>query len=284
MTHLVVRRLLIDLQPPFAHDWCGDDAFATAFFNALSMSFPFGEQFFIDAVRRALGSSPEALQQAHHAEMQAFIGQEAAHRRVHALFNAHLEAQGLRDGWTPRASKRLQPLADADPRHALAITAATEHFTAMFAGWLLAHPQLLDGAETRLRTMWLWHSAEELEHRSTAFDLYRAVDGSHEWRVRWFRRITTIFLCDLLRQTASNLRREGQFWKFSTWRSGMRLLWGREGLLRQSWNGWWCYLRRDFHPSQQDDALSQRWLADNNARFVPVKTPAPEPEATLSSG
>ena len=36
------RRLL---QPAFARNWCGGDAFATALFNALSMSFPFGEQF-----------------------------------------------------------------------------------------------------------------------------------------------------------------------------------------------------------------------------------------------
>jgi hypothetical protein len=282
MTDLVVRRLLIDLQPSIERDWCGGDAFATAFLNALSMSFPFGEQFFIDAVRRALDGSAAALQSGLHAEIHAFIGQEATHRRLHVLFNSHLEKQGLKDGWTGRAKKRVAPLAEADPRHALAITAATEHFTAMFAGWLLAHPQWLAGAEPRLRTMWLWHCAEELEHRSTAFDLYQAVEGSHAWRVRWFRRTTAIFMTDLLRQTAANLRREGALWKLATWRSGLRLLWGRDGLLRQSWPGWWRYLRRDFHPSQQDSMLSQRWLAENGARFVPVKNPVPDP--TLNSG
>lgn len=51
MTELVVRRLLIDLETPFARHWCGGDAFRSALFNALSMSFPVGEQFFIDAVR-----------------------------------------------------------------------------------------------------------------------------------------------------------------------------------------------------------------------------------------
>ena len=51
MTELVIRRLLIDLETPFARHWCGGDAFRSALFNALSMSFPMGEQFFIDAVR-----------------------------------------------------------------------------------------------------------------------------------------------------------------------------------------------------------------------------------------
>ena len=30
MTELVVRRLLIDLEAPFARHWCGNDAFRTA--------------------------------------------------------------------------------------------------------------------------------------------------------------------------------------------------------------------------------------------------------------
>jgi len=54
MTDLVVRRLLIDLETPVARHWNGGDAFRTAFFNALSFSFPAGEQFFIDSVRRVL--------------------------------------------------------------------------------------------------------------------------------------------------------------------------------------------------------------------------------------
>jgi predicted metal-dependent hydrolase len=184
MADLVVRRLLIDLQKPFGRNWCGGDAFSTAFFNALSMSFPFGEQFFIDAVRDVLATLPAEIQEKYRADVRGFIGQEATHRRIHSLFNEHLESQGLKDGWSPRAARRMQLMEGADPRHALAITAATEHFTAMFAGWLLAHPGVLDGAEARLRTMWFWHSAEELEHKAVAFDLYRAAGvrtpGAHD--------------------------------------------------------------------------------------------------------
>jgi predicted metal-dependent hydrolase len=52
MTDLVVRKLLVDLTTPFAARWNGGDAFRSAFFNALSMSFPLGEQYFIDSVRQ----------------------------------------------------------------------------------------------------------------------------------------------------------------------------------------------------------------------------------------
>ena len=270
-TDLVVRRLLIDLQPPFTRDWCGGDAFATAFFNALSMSFPFGEQFFIDAVRDTVATLPPEAQAQHREEIKGFIGQEATHRRLHALFNAHLDKQGLVDRWTPRAAKRMTLLEGADPRHALAITAATEHFTAMFADWLLAHPEVLDGAEPRLRTLWLWHSAEESEHKNTAFDLYRAAGGSERWRTRWFRRTTLMFLMDLLRQTTSNLRQEGKLWKRATWQSAARILLGRHGLLGSNLKAWRSYFREDFHPSQHESELSTQWLADNRALYVPVR-------------
>ncbi|MDO8375330.1 MAG: metal-dependent hydrolase, partial [Polaromonas sp.] len=87
MSELVVRRLLIDLETPLPRHWCGGDAFRTAFFNALSMSFPVGEQFFIDSVRNGLKALPPELQDQYKAEVQGFIGQEATHRRVHGLFN-----------------------------------------------------------------------------------------------------------------------------------------------------------------------------------------------------
>jgi len=270
MTDLVVRRLLIDLEQPVQRHWCGGDAFLTAWFNALSMSFPLGEQFFIDSVRHGLQSLPAQQQEALKAEVQGFVGQEATHRRIHSLFNAQIEKHGLVNSWEARAQKRLQLLEGADPRHGLGVTAANEHFTALFAEWLLSHPEVLAGAEPRLQSLWLWHSAEEAEHKCTAFDLYQALGGSHAWRVKWMRRVTLIFLSDTLRQTADNLRRDGTLWQWSTWRSAWRNLLGPEGLLRCSWQPWKAYFRRDFHPSQQESDLSASWLRENASLYSRV--------------
>ena len=54
-----------------------------------------------------------------------------------------------------------------------------------------------DTIEPRLRALWLWHSAEEAEHKCTAFDLYQKLSGHHGWRVRIYRYITVVFLADL---------------------------------------------------------------------------------------
>ena len=270
MTDLVVRRLLVDMEQPIARHWCAGDAFRTALFNALSMSFPVGEQFFIDAVRGGFRELPPEQQERFRAEVQGFIGQEATHRRLHSLYNAHLEKLGLRNDWEPRARERLAQMEGFDVRHWLGITAANEHFTAIFADFMLKNADLLGDEDERLKTLWLWHSAEESEHKSTAFDLYQALGGNHEWRVRWMRRVTMIFLGDTLRQTVANLRRDGTLWKWSTWKSAATYLFGRRGLITLTYKPWREYFRPDFHPSQQDSAASEAWLAANGNRFVPV--------------
>jgi uncharacterized protein len=270
MTNLTVRRLLIDLQAPFERHWNGGDAFRTAWFNALSMSFPVGEQFFIDSVRDGLKVLPETERERFSVEVQGFIGQEATHRRIHALFNAQLKAQGHLNTWAPRSLRRIRRLEGLDPRHAVAVTAATEHITAVFADWMLRHPEATEGAEPRLRTLWMWHAAEESEHRSTAFDLYRALGGNDLWRLRFMRLVTMHFLADVFRQTLRNLRHDGELWKPRTWRSGWRFLFGGQGMLRQMFRPWRAYFRADFHPREQDGGLAEQWLRENGAVFVAV--------------
>ena len=78
MTELVVRRLLIDLQAPVARHWCGGDAFRTAFFNALSMSFPTGEQLFIDTADPAFRKRYAAEAEAREAALRAALAHAGA--------------------------------------------------------------------------------------------------------------------------------------------------------------------------------------------------------------
>ena len=270
MTDLVVRRLLVDMEAPIARNWCAGDAFRTAFFDALSMSFPVGEQFFIDAVRGGFKDLPPEQQERFKAEVQGFVGQEATHRRLHALYNTQLEKRGLVNSWEVRSRDRLKLMEGVDFRHWLGITAATEHFTAIFADWMLRNPDLLGDRDPRLATLWLWHSAEESEHKSTAFDLYQALGGNHAWRITWFRRITITFLTDTLRQTVDNLRHDGALFKWRTWTGAASFLFGRRGLVRQTFAPWRAYLREDFHPEEQDSSASRQWLVDHQHQYKAV--------------
>lgn len=270
MTELPVRRLLVDLESPLDRHWNGGDAFRTAFFNALSMSFPVGEQFFIDSVRAGMAALPEAERQRREPELRGFIGQEATHRRIHALFNAHLERQGLVNRWEPRIRRRLVRLQGVDLRAGLAVTAATEHFTAIMAEHLLGHDGPLAGAERRLQLLWHWHASEEIEHRSVAFDLYRSLGGSERWRRRIFWLVSWYFCSDVLRQTANNLWRDGSWWRVATWAGGARFLLGREGLLPSLFRPWRAYLQADFHPARLSGPAGADWLLRHQADYLRV--------------
>lgn len=270
MTELIVRRLLVDMEQPILRHWCNEDPFRSAFFNALSMSFPVGEQFFIDSVRGGLKLLPIEVQEKYAKEVRGFIGQEATHRRLHALYNKHLDNLGLVNKWELRLKERQKQLQDVHIRHWLAITAANEHFTAIIAGWLLRNPEILGQQDERLATLWLWHSAEESEHRSTAYDLYRALGGNDEWRLRWFRRVTLGFIVDVLRQTFLNLHKDKTLWRWSTVSSSVSFLFGRKGVARQIFVPWKEYLRADFHPANQDDSYSQNWFEANQLKYSRV--------------
>lgn len=267
MTDLVVRKLLIDLAPPIASRWNGGDAFRSAFFSALSMSFPVGEQYFMDSVRAGLKLLPPEEQQRMAPEVQGFVGQEATHRRIHALFNSHLANMGYHNELERRATLRLRANAHRDVRIHVAATAATEHLTAIFADWMFSHPEALEGAEPRLQTLWMWHAAEEAEHCSTAFDIYRALQGGERWRLSLLRYITITFAIDLMRQTIRNLWHDGSLFKWSTWRSGAKLLFAKDGMIRGSVAQWQAYQSPDFHPRQQDTSKPVQWLRDNSERY-----------------
>ena len=57
--------------------WLGDDPIATSFYNALSLTFPRGEAFFVESVKAFRDMTPEKLQQ----EIRAFVQQEVIHSR-----------------------------------------------------------------------------------------------------------------------------------------------------------------------------------------------------------
>src|SRR4030095_5983062 len=75
------RRFAREARP--ARWWHGGDPYATAFYNALSATFPKGEACFVESVRLFReGASPKLAD-----EIKAFTTQEAIHSREHAAFN-----------------------------------------------------------------------------------------------------------------------------------------------------------------------------------------------------
>ena len=148
-----------------------------------SAVFPEGEDFFVRSVRaqRDKVTDPELARQ-----VKAFIGQEALHGREHRNLNTDLAALGYPIRRLDRRTRVGFKLVErfASPKVRLAITAALEHYTATLAEVLMANVDTLDFRDERIRDVFLWHAVEETEHKTVAFDLYRAVFGDDRTRVR----------------------------------------------------------------------------------------------------
>src|SRR5690606_24816210 len=161
--------------------WLNGDPIATAWFNALSATFPRGETLFVDAVKAFREDAPPQLA----AEIRAFVKQEINHTREHLAFNRAAEAAGYDfTGIDARVETLLAEIYEAPPHVWLAVTIALEHFTAMFAHEFLNHPKHFAGSDTEQAELWRWHAVEEIEHKGVAFDTW--LHATRNWS-RWKR-------------------------------------------------------------------------------------------------
>lgn len=242
----------LDIAEALKGEWMDNHVFATAWFNAMSITFPLGEQFFINSVRhyRDRISDPK-LQE----EMRQFYSQEAVHLREHRRYNELLCAQRGYDlealegplrrrmGWVKK---------NVPAREQLAGTAAVEHLTAVLAEKALGEDNLFAKAHPAMAKLWKWHAVEEMEHKSVAFDVYRAIGGTEKMRRAAMRRSTFFLTWDILHGVRHILSRDGKLWNLKVWASGLVFLFGREGVLRGTLKPYRDFFREDFHPWQQD--------------------------------
>lgn len=281
MSSLTVRKLDIDLSRGFGRRWLAGDAYRTQFFNALSMTFPIGEQMFIDSVRAAPG---ECLDARLAAEVKDFVGQEASHRFVHIQYNAQLERQGILFTLEKPIARRVGRINRLGVLNRLAVTCALEHYTAVLADGVLKNPEWMEGAEPPMRKLWHWHAAEETEHKAVAFDVYRAAGGGYWRRALWYVHVSIIFWIDIFLQTAHNLHADGALCKLSTWRSAGRMWFGRRGVAWHLFLPLVQYLRPAFHPWQHDNrALAAMWLADNSFAYREISSSTAEHKRAAQS-
>lgn len=259
-----VRDVTFGLPGDVPKHWHGDRAAVTLFFNNLSVLFPEGERFFIRSVsryRRQLDDA-ELL-----AEVRSFSSQEGIHTREHEAYNAMLRAQGYDVDRLERGVRRLLRLPRLIRRRAdlvsLAVTVALEHWTAMLGHFVLEDDSIMDGADPRMAALWRWHAAEECEHKSVAFDVYRAVGGGYRLRCSVMLVASALFWTRVLRQQWHFMRRDGIVLNLREWADLARFLFVEQAVLRRLWPIWTSFFRRDFHPWQLDDAeLLDRWRDD----------------------
>jgi predicted metal-dependent hydrolase len=251
--------------------WHGGRVEATAIYNALSTTFPVGEAFFVESVRKFRDGAPPKLAE----EIKAFTTQEAIHSREHDAFNRRAAEAGYDlSKLEAQVEKRLAVTRSRPPVVSLAATMALEHFTAILAHQLLANPRHLEGGESETADLWRWHACEEIEHKGVAYDTW--LFATREWP-RWKRwkvkakvmlYVTRNFLVDRTAGALELMRQDGvtgaRAWALLLW-----YLWVRPGMFRKIAGAWFKFFLPGFHPWNGDD---RHLLAAYEASAAPAPT------------
>ncbi|HEU5152852.1 MAG TPA: metal-dependent hydrolase [Iamia sp.] len=171
----MVRRLRFEWPEDLDPDWSPQQPELACVANAVSMLMPHVEPYVVRSVRAVLDDLDEPLR----SEAATWVDQETAHHGAHARFNRILLARrpSLRrvDRWMATTYRWLDRRSG---RFGLAYAAGAETVAFMVARWVDRRlSSLFRGADRTATTLFLWHLAEEVEHKSVAFDVHRARGG-----------------------------------------------------------------------------------------------------------
>ncbi|WP_433564940.1 metal-dependent hydrolase [Nocardia sp. CA-151230] len=161
-----------------------NDMVYSHFVAGMSGGFPAGEESFIRSVRRVADRVTDPMLKK---RVTGFVGQEAMHGQEHRKLNEKLVALGYPIAWldSERAKERMLWIEErVSPEVHLAMTAAAEHYTAVLAQRVLSSDEIqaIPG-DPEVWSLLNWHALEELEHKSVAFDVFRAVGGTERTRI-----------------------------------------------------------------------------------------------------
>lgn len=174
-------------------DWIPKQPFVSYFINEINTILPAGEFWFCRLYNKVL---PQITDEKLKSDVQAFIRQEAMHAQAHQSANKEYLTQHQLDVQPNLAIMNFlfnkvladQPLGFELPKFAehqwdlfrLGVVATVEHMTCVLGKYVLYNTEWERlGADPNMLDLVKWHGAEEIEHRTVAFDLYRHLGGSY---------------------------------------------------------------------------------------------------------
>jgi uncharacterized protein len=252
MSQITVRQMNFDFPEEIDRYWCGDSLFKTHFFNSITLLFPDGEQFMLRTLKRQLKhiDNPQLKQ-----EVSAFVGQEAQHAVQHEKFWHNLRQQGYHfDTYLRFLRFILFQVCEnqLSIKFKLAMIAGVEHFTNAIAD-LILREDLFAEAEPRMKELFEWHSAEEIEHKTVAYDVLQNATKSYLIRVLGIFIAYTFVLGFVNLGLVIMLYQDKKLLNLKVWQEMIQFLFTKEKfVLKVFWHSL-EYFRINFHPLQRDN-------------------------------
>ena len=236
--------------------------------NAISIAMPFVEPYVVASTRAALTKLDDATR----ARATDYVRQEAHHHAQHRALNDFLRDRyrgvGRIERWLERTYGWLSRSRSAAFNTGFAAGFETVAFcSAQWVGGRVA--KLFSGADEAPATLFLWHLAEEVEHRGVAFDVHRRSGGGRgKYAIGMLASFALLTLFTLLGLVAL-LWQERRLFHPVTW---ARLLVWSVGFLFTALPTMAVSCLRDHHP---DDLTDPPWFAWWLDQFDPTTAAMP---------
>ena len=188
---ITVRKVKFEFPDELDDVLPGVDLVRETYLVAFSLTMPYLEPYLIRTYRSVVDDITEP---ALAADVREFIGQEAQHFQNHRRINEIIKTQ-----LGPVVAAKLQAVEDrldADYRRFNAEKSRrfnlvyAEGFEAMTCAMAMTMFEEVssgrredDGRFGAWQQLWAWHAAEEIEHRTVAFDVYDHLEGSYAYRI-----------------------------------------------------------------------------------------------------
>lgn len=249
-----------------------DNYVSSAFYTALSITFPPGEAEFINSVRNF---DKVIKDDQLRAQVKDFAAQEAHHGLQHKKLNKQLESVGYAVGKvTSMINEKLtERQITWSPAKRLRRTVAAEHFTATMAHQLLIAPDSLNPAPQVFKDLMLWHAIEEVEHKAVAFDVYeQCVGDMRALRWHYLHFACVEFPLQYWLITRFLLKDAGFKVTWRERREFLGLLFGKKGIYGSVFGLYVSFLKKSFHPWKHDDSNLVDYWKDKLAPYFTTNT------------
>jgi 8-amino-7-oxononanoate synthase len=210
--------------------WYDGMPFTTQLLNAYTVLIPEGERFVIRTCAAYLHSATPEMKD----ELARLFFQEGQHSREHGRVLESMRAGGVSlDSFCKSMEwicyRLIEPISPHKLR--LATAAAIEHHNATLATYFLNQGLLRGVRNAELRRLFLWHFAEEIEHKETVFKLLQSV--SRSWMLRAFGLVFSLgtFMLSLVIGALLLSVKTGSLWTTGFWRDIYARCLGRTGLV-----------------------------------------------------
>ena len=247
MKPFVSKKLNLQFPSSIPKHWLGGSAFKTHLLNSFTLIFPTGEKYFIRSINkfRKEIQHPKLKE-----EMREFIKQETQHFIEHEKFFLNLNDQGYDIDVFVKlldtvVTKILEPF--FSDKMNLAITSGLEHFTALLAEIGLKY-DFLSEADPIMKELFEWHAAEEIEHRSVAFDILQTIDDDYILRAQGLILAYAFLFGFSATATAYLITKDKKITEPQIWKDMLDTFFFKESVAPKTLKIALRYLRPGFHP------------------------------------